>query len=55
MDNEYYVTVIIAMKEIFDTYFDPLPHLLGLAIIIDCKSKEMGLQEFLECIFTDQE
>ena len=35
MDNEYYVTIITSMKENFDKYFDHLPHLLGLAIIID--------------------
>ena len=54
MDNELYVIIITSMKEKFDKYFHHLPHLLGLAIIIDPRCKEVGLQEFLERIFADQ-
>ena len=54
MSNELYVTIITSMKEKFDKYFHSLPHLLGLAIIIDHRCKEVGLQEFLERIFAGQ-
>ena len=52
MGNDFYVT-IISMKVNFDKYFDHLPHLLGLAIIIDPSYKEIDSQEFLEYIFID--
>ena len=42
------------MKEKFDKFFDHLPRLLGLAIIIDLTCKEIGLQEFSERFFANQ-
>mgnify|MGYP003703365495 CR=1 FL=1 len=52
MANEYYITIIIAK---FNKYFDLLPHLLGLTIVVDPRCKDIGLQEFSELIFADEE